>query len=412
MREFNIKNYGAIGDAETLNTVSIQKAIDECAEHGGGRVVIGEGTYLSGTICLRSNVELHIEADGCLLGSSDCNDFPERNDVVHVESYNLPRHRNACFIFAERCENISITGMGTIDCNGSCFVEKKGEDWTGWEYQRLDLPTPPRVVFFTGCKNVRIENITMQNQPSGWSYWIHDCDFVSFDKCKILANVQYPNNDGIHINSSRNVTVSNCDINCGDDCIIVRANNLSLPENKVCERVTVVNCNLTSYANGIRIGWMGDGVIRNCTFSNIVMTDTVTGIGISLPRFNAEVPDHGREDSVIENLSFNNIIMDDIYAHPVKITLSPSEYSRCKAVQNIFFSNIHARGLEFPYIHGNKDYVIKNIHFTDCSFVKVAESVLPDYKKHGPAAWGRKIDAPIVKLAENVVFNNTTFTAD
>ena len=70
------------------------------------------------------------------------------------------------------------------------------------------------------------------------------------------------------------------------------------------------------------------------------------------------------------------------------------------------------RRLEFPFIRGNKDHVLKNIHFTDCSFVKVAESVLPDYKKHGPAAWGRKIDAPIVKLAENVVFNNTTFTAD
>ena len=109
----------------------------------------------------------------------------------------------------------------------------------------------------------------MQNQPSGWSYWIHDCDYVSFNKCKIIANVQYPNNDGIHINSSRNVTVSNCDISCGDDCIIVRANNLSLAENKVCEKVTVTNCNLTSYANGIRIGWMGDGVIRNCSFSNI-----------------------------------------------------------------------------------------------------------------------------------------------
>ncbi|MBR6680317.1 MAG: hypothetical protein IKL59_03560 [Clostridia bacterium] len=411
MREFHIKNYGAVGDGKTLNTVSIQKTIDECAEHGGGRVIVGEGVYLSGSIRLKSNVDLHIEADGCLLGSSDCNDFPERTDVVHVESYNLPRHRNACLIFAERCENISITGMGIIDCNGECFVEKKGEGWTGWEYQRLDLPTPPRVVFLTGCKNVRIENVTMRNQPSGWSYWIHDCDFVSFDKCKILANVQYPNNDGIHINSSRNVTVSNCDINCGDDCIIVRANNLSLPENKVCERVTVTNCNLTSYANGIRIGWMGDGVIRNCTFSNIVMTDTVTGIGITLPKFNTEAPDHGREESVIENLSFSNIVMDDIYAHPIRISLSPSEHSRCKAVQNIFFSQIHARGLEFPFVKGNEDYVVKNIYFSDCSFEKVEEDALPNYRKHGPAAWERVINAPIVKFAENVVFNQTTFTA-
>ena len=114
----------------------------------------------------------------------------------------------------------------------------------------------------------------------------------------------------------------------------------------------------------------------------------------------------------IENLSFSNIVMDDIYAHPIKIVLSPSEHSRCKAVQNLFFSHIRARGLEFPFIHGNEDHVVKNIYFTDCSFEKVAESVLPDYQKHGPAAWGRAMNAPIVKMAENVVFNNTTFTAN
>lgn len=412
MREFHVKSYGAVGDGITVNTAAIQSAIDDCAAQGGGRVVVGEGTYLSGSITLRSRVELHIEADGCLLGSADCNDYPEREGLTHVESYNLPRHRNASFIFAECCENVSITGMGTIDCNGDRFVEKKGEDWTGWEYQRLDLPTPPRVVFFTGCRNVKIEDITMQNQPSGWSYWIHDCDFVSFDKCKILANVQFPNNDGIHINSSRNVTVSNCHIACGDDCIIVRANNLSLAENKVCERVTVTNCNLTSYANGIRIGWMGDGVIRNCTFSNIVMTDTVSGIAISLPKYNPEVPDHGREDSLIENLSFQNIVMDGIYAHPVKIAVSDVEHARVKAIQNIFFSNLHARGLEFPYIRGNAAHVVKDIRFSDCSFHKVSDSVLPDYRKHGSADWGRNVNAPILTHTQNVVFHNTAFSAD
>ena len=412
MREYHVANYGAIGDGKTLNTSAIQAAIDDCAQNGGGRVVIGGGVYLSGSIEMKSLVELHIEADGVLLGSSDCNDFPEREGLTHVESYNLPRHRNACLIFAECCENISITGMGKIDCNGHCFVEKKGEDWTGWEYKRLDLPTPPRVVFFTGCRNVKIEDITMQNQPSGWSYWIHDCDYVSFDKCKIIANVQYPNNDGIHINSSRNVTVSNCDISCGDDCIIVRANNLSLAENKVCEKVTVTNCNLTSYANGIRIGWMGDGVIRNCSFSNIVMTDTVTGISLSLPKYNPEVPDHGREDTLMENLIFSNIIMDSLYAHPIKIRLYAPEETRCKAIRNIYFSDIHARALEFPLIKGNETCKIQNLTFSNCTFEKVSDDVLPDFRKHGSADWGRTQNAPVIRFAENITFHNTKFSAD
>lgn len=256
---YNIKEHGAVGDGKQINTKAIQLAIDTVAASGGGTVFISDGIYKTGTIELKSNVELHLASDGVLLGSENVEDYPERENVKHVDTRNLPRNRNACMIYADECKNIAITGSGKIDCNGTSFVMKKGGEpgaWEGWEYVRIDAPTPPRVVFFAGCQNVKIEDVTMVNQPSGWSYWIHDCDYVTFDKCKILAEVQYPNNDGIHINSSRNVTISNCMITSGDDCIVVRANNASLKENKVCEKVTVINCNLTSYSSGIRIAWM------------------------------------------------------------------------------------------------------------------------------------------------------------
>jgi polygalacturonase len=158
----------------------------------------------------------------------------------------LPRWLSSCLIFADEAHHIAITGAGTIDCNGTHFVVPRERDHSGWAYVRINAPTPPRAVFFTGCHHVRVEDVTMTNQPAGWSYWIHDCDFVTFDKCHILAKVDYRNNDGIHINSSRNVNISNCNIVTGDDCIVVRANNRSLAENKICERVTVTNCNLTS----------------------------------------------------------------------------------------------------------------------------------------------------------------------
>jgi polygalacturonase len=248
----------------------------------------------------------------------------------------------------------------------------------------------------------------MVNQPSGWSYWIHDCDYVSFDKCKIYAEVQYPNNDGIHINSSRNVTISNCDITCGDDCLVVRANNRSLKENKVCEKVTVTNCNLTSYSGGIRIGWICDGVIRNCTFSNIVMTDTSVGISILLPNFDPSLPDHGRENTLIENLIFSNIIMDKIYARPIKIAIG-QEDGRCEAIRNVYFNNIRSFGLEFPHLLGKKDCPLETIVFTDCSFEKVSDEMLPNYKQHGAADWDREKECPMITNAENVIFNNTTF---
>ena len=406
---YDVRNYGAVGDGKTLNTAAIQKAIDDCASRNGGTVLLEDGTYMTGSIVLRSNVNLHIEQNAVLLGSPNCGDYPEKQNLKHVISENLPRTRNASMIFAEECENISITGMGKIDCNGTRFVREKQGEWTGWRFERIDAPTPPRVVFFAGCRNIKIEDITMLNQPSGWSYWIHDCDYVVFDKCKILAEVRYPNNDGIHINSSRNVTVSNCDIVTGDDCIVVRANNRSLAENKVCEKVTVTNCNLTSYSGGIRIGWISDGVIKNCTFSNLVMTDTVIGISIVLPDF-SKVPDRGREDTLIENLLFNNIVMDKIYGRPIKIYIGQTDGTRCEAIRNIYFSKVVASGLEFPYLCGRKDNKIRNIYFNDCRFECLSDEELPNFRQHGAADWDRSHGVPIFDNIENIVFNNTNFS--
>ena len=406
---YDVRNYGAVGDGKTLNTAAIQKAMDDCASKNGGTVLLEDGTYMTGSIVLRSNVNLHIEQNAVLLGSPNCGDYPEKQNLKHVISENLPRTRNASMIFAEECENISITGMGKIDCNGTRFVREKQGEWAGWRFERIDAPTPPRVVFFAGCRNIKIEDITMLNQPSGWSYWIHDCDYVVFDKCKILAEVRYPNNDGIHINSSRNVTVSNCDIVTGDDCIVVRANNRSLAENKVCEKVTVTNCNLTSYSGGIRIGWISDGVIKNCTFSNLVMTDTVIGISIVLPDF-SKVPDRGREDTLIENLLFNNIVMDKIYGRPIKIYIGQTDGTRCEAIRNIYFSKVVASGLEFPYLCGRKDNKIRNIYFNDCRFECLSDEELPNFRQHGAADWDRSHGVPIFDNIENIVFNNTNFS--
>ena len=405
----DVRNYGAVGDGKTLNTAAIQKAIDDCASKNGGTVLLEDGTYMTGSIVLRSNVNLHIEQNAVLLGSPNCGDYPEKQNLKHVISENLPRTRNAAMIFAEECENISITGMGKIDCNGTSFVKEKQGEWTGWQFDRIDAPTPPRVVFFTGCRNIKIEDITMVNQPSGWSYWIHDCDYVVFDKCKILAEVRYPNNDGIHINSSRNVTVSNCDIVTGDDCIVVRANNRSLAENKVCEKVTVTNCNLTSYSGGIRIGWLNDGVIKNCTFTNLVMTDTVIGISIVLPDFQ-NFPDRGREDTLIENLLFDNIVMDRIYGRPIKIYIGQNDDTRCEAIRNIYFSKIIASGLEFPYLCGKKDNKIRNIYFNDCRFECLSDEELPNFKQHGAASWDRSHGVPMFENVDNIAFNNTNFS--
>ncbi len=410
-----IANTGAVADAVTLNTQIIQSAIDDCAKNGGGKVIISGGTYLTGSLVLKSNVNLHLAADGVLLGSPRCEDYPEREDVQYVDSLHLPRWRNACLIYAEESENISITGSGTIDCNGHNFVEKIEGNKICWDYKRIDAPTPPRAVFFAGCKNVKVEDVTMVNQPAGWSYWISDCDYVTFDKAKIIANVNYPNNDGIHINCSRNVSISNCHITCGDDCLVVRANSVSLKENKICEKVVVSNCTLTSYSGGIRIGWINDGVIKNCTFSNIVMTDTTVGISIHLPYLNPEdksfaSADIGRESTHIENLSFNNIIMDKTASNPVKMIIDENPFVKCECIKNIYFSNIHSSGPELPFICGRKDCLVKDIYFNDCSFEMTDGSEFDSLATHGALThYVNEFYPMYMRWTENVFFNNTRF---
>ena len=412
MKEFDIREFGAVCDGRTLNTKAIQAAIDAAAAKGCGRVLISEGIYKTGTICLKTGVNLHIDADAILLGSEKCEDYPERTDVKHVNSPMLPRERNACLIYADECENIAITGMGTIDCNGESFIYRDDNVEKGLHYKRIDAPTPPRVIFLAGCKNVKITDITMKNQPAGWSYWIHDCDFVTIDRCKIYANLEYPNNDGIHINSSRNVTVSNCIISCSDDSLVIRANNSSLAENKVCEKVTVTNCNLTSYSGGVRVGWKADGTIRNCSFTNLVMTDTSCGISILLPCGGEKrIPDEGREDTKIENLMFSHIIMDGIYSHPLFISVGENPPARCAGISNISFSDIQARALEFPYFAGRRGCIIKNIRMTNCNFEKVSDDVLPNRKFHGCACYNYKPDIPPYRFCENIVLENTSFTS-
>ncbi len=420
MKEYNVCDFGAVGDGKTLNTKAIQAAIDECANQGGGRVLISGGTFMCGAIALKSGVNLHIDQDGVLLGSPSNDDYPEFENVKHVNSEFLTRWRNAAFIFADECKNISITGRGTIDCNGNDYIvlDENPECW--WKYTRVNKPTPPRMVFLTGCENVLIEGITMINQPACWSYWIHDCDYVNIDKITIKANVDYPNNDGIHINASRHVTVSNSNITCGDDCIILRANCVSLKENKVCEHVTVTNCNLTSYSAAVRIGWVQDGTIRNCTLSNLTITDTSVGVSVFIPTMERKPPsltsvgnaDVGREATLIENISFNNIVMDRQCSYPVYINITPSDKVMFKGLRGLHFSNLHSRGPEFPYINGRKDNYAEDITFSNCSF-KITDgsefinrnihgaTMLRDYEPNHPMT---------IKNAKNVSFNNTTFT--
>ena len=415
-KDIDLKKSGARADGKTKITKVLQKAIDEVSAAGGGRVILSGGTFLTGPVELKSGVELFIDADAVFLGSPDLEDYPDRKETRHFDGQSVPRWRNIALIYADEADNIAITGRGRIDCSGENFVApKKDTNWTWWQYDRI-VPyekSVPRACFFAGCTNVRVEDITMVNQPAGWSYWIHDCDYVWFDGCRIHADVRYPNNDGIHINSSRHVTVSDCFIECGDDALVLRANNRSLKENKVCEYVTVTNCIFRSWSSGIRLGWTNDGTIRNCTFSNIVMHDTSNAITCFLPnkKINAHTNDFGREATLVENITFSNIQMKEIYGCPIYVYVGKdTEDTFFAGFRNVSFNNIQCSSLYLPYFNGREDGVIENISFNNCTFEKFRDEDFPlDKRQHGAtlgAVLKIKHDEPVVNV-KGLRYNNT-----
>jgi len=442
MKNCNVKDYGAAGNGLALDTRAIQAAIDDCTAHGGGQVILEGGTFLSGRLDLKSGVELHLERDAILLFSTNVLDFPEIETTFWRPEYAV-RFNRRCYIYAENCEDIAITGRGVIDCQGEHFVRPMTEEemlqrpHMSYQHKTVFSDTltpveqtevtmvgtcphnlnpkitslaPARVVFFIGCRNVLVEDVTMRNQPGSWSYWICDCDNVHFHRAQILAAVDIPHNDGIHINCCRGVTISDCNITSGDDCIVIRAYSAPLFKNTVCEKVAVTNCNLTSHTCAVRIGYINDGVMRNFSFSNLNITESCCGLWIRLPGNPSEhrMSDQGFEATLVENITFSNITIDHNYKMPVRVEIM--ENCLCTAIRNIYFSNVHSRSLQMPMIKGRPDCHVQNVYFSNCHFAQLSYGDIPT--RFGPRMEKSKLPLtqPEFRCVDNLVMNNTVFS--
>lgn len=328
----NILDYGAIGDGQTMSTVAIQKAVDTCAETGGGYVYVPQGEFITGTIYLQSNVFLYICPGGKLLGSMAFKDYSgtQRGSAWGgAVKRMLDKLNNPCFalVIAENMENCGILGDGEIDGRR----DKRNT-------QDPEVGTPFLVVF-SRCKRVKLDGVTLRN-PGMFTSYMLACEDVNITRVKVYSE-DTPCGDGLDFDGGRNVTISNCIICSGDDGIGLK----TLTPSEPCENFVIQNCYIRTKIWGcVRIGPESAADMRHITVTNCVFENSNDGFKLQLC-----------EDAVFEYFDFSNITMNGV-VRPFFFTnnsFSMSEYDKsvrpkCGAIRYINVSNVTAQMIQRP----------------------------------------------------------------
>lgn len=381
---WSITDFGATGDGKTLNTKAINRAIDSCHTHGGGTVLVPAGEFVSGTVFLKSNVTLYLEAGAVLRGSSNLADYQAGE-------------RHYGLLYAYNCKNISIKGEGTIDGNSDVFMDmnrmhnfvdfdkqyiRQGESYLDGSTDGpcFYVKRPGMMIVLMNCEQVELSGLKLINSPS-WTVRLGECAYVCVQGITIRNNPFVPNSDGIHCTTSRNVTISDCNIVAGDDAIIVTGfgneidehgraeNNMPISQlhgnrSGIAENIVVTNCVLSSRSAGIRVGY-GDNSMRNCTFSNLVIYDSNRGIGLFV-----------RDKGSIENMTFSNIVIHTRFYSGIwwgngeaihLSALAQKEGTEPGRIRGASFNAIRATAQTGILVYGSQESIIEDVSFSDLS---------------------------------------------
>ena len=327
-----IRDYNAAGDGITNDTAAVQAALDS-----GEVVHFTPGTYLCGTLYMRSNGGIHLDEGATLLAipgkeNYNADDFSPRNRVFVSEKVS-----GAHLIIAEECENISITGKGKIAGNfKSVFDLTQTEERWRPHYPRPEWRMA-QMIFLAACRNVIVKDVTLCDSQY-WTCFLLDCENVVISGVKVRADRMVINADGLDIDCCRNVNIINCDIDCGDDCIALRANERHALRNSPCDNIVVENCRLRSPACAVRVG-VGNGTLRNCHLKNLQIYDSSVGIGIC--------PSYTPGSCVnVENILFEDVTFEGEQAFlmlPHWGTVLNADDPEIKPVRNITLRNFKGK---------------------------------------------------------------------
>jgi len=262
-KDWYATDFGAVADGRTLNSASIQAAIDHASADGGGRVIFTPGKFLTGTVYLKDGVTLHLESGATLLGSVNPWDYTKDGYVQWT-----------AMIFCIKQKNVGITGKGTIDGQGFTVANHMVEYIHRGLFEdimKLDRPNEvnrPENIYFRECENVTITGITLRD-PGSWNQTYDQCHNVYVDGLTVDSK-SYWNNDGIDIVDCEDVVIRNCYIDAADDVFCFKSHS----HDHMCNNILIENCVGRSSANGIKFGTVSKGGFKNFKIRNMTLFDT------------------------------------------------------------------------------------------------------------------------------------------
>lgn len=299
-----ITKFGAEGDGRTVSTQAIQQTIDHIAKAGGGTVVVPEGVYTTGALFFKTGVNLHLDKDAVLRGSTFIEDYPKT--MTRIEGH-FEEWRPALLNFS-KVDGLRITGEGTLDGSGQAFWQ------IFWKRLAADNKTKnldierPRLMFVDSCTNVVISGITLKDSGF-WNMHLYRCREVLVEKVTISSPIGAPSTDGIDIDSCQNVTVRGCHISVDDDCIAIKGSKgplaLEDKDSPPVEHIRVSDCTFN----------LGHGVVTlgsEATIVRDVVVENCRVISSSPTRTNSVVRLKMRPDTpqTYEDIHFNNIVLE------------------------------------------------------------------------------------------------------
>lgn len=338
---FNVAALGAAGDGKTLCTPALQKAIDAAGAAGGGVVEFPSGTFLSGPLQLRSGVTLQFDAGATLLGSRELKDYsiPSTGGAKAK-----PVFRN--LLHGEGLHGVTIRGAGTIDGNGDAFPDP---------HEQIKRP---HNIFLERCDNVLVEGVRLRAAGS----WMQDyklCTNVVIRGISVFNHVTH-NNDGLDVDSSQNVTITDCRVDSDDDGICLKSTT-GLP----CRNVTISGCTSSSHCNALKLGTESGGgfvdiTISNCTVFSPANSKAINGVQRGEAGIALELVDGGR----LENVSVTDVKISGVLA-PIFLRLGDR-------------GRPYANG-QRPAVGTFRNVTLKNISAENGSPIGCAIAGLPDH---------------------------------